>query len=191
MKHSPIAINLPHLKRASHQIGAKLYTACTSFALMTGVVALMACKVCARFFNNYYIMKRTLNLFIFSIFIMLGLSSCQEVDPWDFDYSKEDLCGGTWRGSEFFLDGKWIDITRPEYRDLQFTISFSTDGTYYGTGYFGNGSGTYEAHGKTIKTYVEGKLFYTYTIHSLSGNVAEITMTDSKGSSLKFRVKKQ
>lgn len=150
----------------------------------------MACKAVHAFFLIFMYMKRTVFIFFF-ILCMLSVSSCQEEDQWDFAYTQEELCGGTWKGSEFYLDGKWIDITRKEYNDLQFTIAFSSDGTYYGTGYFGNGSGTYEAHGNVIKTYVEGVLFYTYYIHSLSGNVAELTMSGNSGDSLRFRVRKQ
>ncbi len=134
-------------------------------------------------------MKKIL-LFVLCLIASLAFNACQKGDTWDFNYPKEVLCGGTWQGSEYLLDGKWIDITRPAYKDLQFSIRFNTDGTYYGTGYFGNGSGTYDAHGKTIRTYVDGSLFYTYTVHSMEGNVAEITMSGKAGSSLQFRVKK-
>ena len=137
-------------------------------------------------------MKKIFRLLGIGLIMTLALSACEKADLWDFDYPKDVLCGGTWSGYELKLKGEWVDITRQEYKDLQFTISFKTDGTYYGTGYFGTGSGTYEAHGKTIKTYVDGEMLYIYTVKSMSGDIAEITMT-SPGSttSLEFRVKKK
>ena len=135
-------------------------------------------------------MKKIIIFLSLCFIACVAVCSCQKGDTWDFNYPKEVLCGGTWQGSEYYLDGKWIDITTPAFKDLQFTIKFNTDGTYYGTGYFGNGSGTYDAHGNTIRTYVNGDLFYTYTVQSMEGNVAEITMSGKSGSSLRFKVKK-
>ena len=43
---------------------------------------------------------------------------------------------------------------------------FKSDGTYYGSGYFGAGSGTWAAKGNTINTYVDGKLYVSYTLPS-------------------------
>lgn len=76
------------------------------------------------------------------------------------------------------------------YSKLQFSIRFNTDGTYYGRGYFGNGSGTYKARGKTITTYVDGQVFYNYTVKTMTGNEAELTMSSPQGSSIDIRVRK-
>lgn len=57
------------------------------------------------------------------------------------------------------------------------SISFKPDGTYYGSGYLGNGSGTYTAEGKTIITYINGKEFVRYTVKSLTANSAELSMS--------------
>ena len=136
-------------------------------------------------------MQKIINAITGFLVACLALVSCVNTDTWDFDYPQSTLCGGTWSGQAAKIDGKWLDITGSAYKDLQFTISFSTDGTYYGTGYFGNGSGMYEAHGNTIKTYVGGELFYTYIVHSMSGDTAEITMKGSGQSTIDFRVKKR
>lgn len=37
------------------------------------------------------------------------------------------------------------------------SATFNEDGTYSGSGYFGNGSGTYILEGSTITCFVEGK----------------------------------
>lgn len=136
-------------------------------------------------------MKKLLTLLVAAATLCLSFSSCQKADSWDFDYSQETLCNGTWHGTAVYSKGSWIDITGIAFAKLQFTIKFNTDGSYYGTGYFGNGSGTYTASGKTINTYVDGQPYYTYTVKSMSGNDAELTMTSSKGSSLDIRVTKK
>lgn len=121
---------------------------------------------------------------------VLGTTSCQKESGWNFDYPQETLCGGTWNGIAVYTDNHWVDITSPMFSNLQFSIRFNTDGTYYGRGYFGNGSGTYKASGKTITTYIDGELFYTYTVKTMTGNEAELTMVSAKGSSIDIRVRK-
>lgn len=118
------------------------------------------------------------------------MNSCQKADTWEFNYPKEVLCGGVWCSDAVKSNGQWIDVTGAAFKNLQFTISFSTDGTYSGTGYFGTGKGTYEAKGNVIKTYVDGELYYTYTVHSMTGDVAELTMQGSTSSTLEIRVRK-
>lgn len=134
-------------------------------------------------------MKKTIRLMLLCLLTSIAVCSCQKGSYWDFKYPKNVLCKGTWWSSECFLDGEWIDISRPQFIDVQFSIKFYTDGTYYGTGAFGNGKGTYDAHGNTIRTYVNGRLYFTYTVHSLNNDVAEITMFTKSGQSLQFRVK--
>lgn len=136
-------------------------------------------------------MKKFLTLIVATATLCLSFSSCQKEDAWKFDYSKDTLCSGTWHGTAVYSGGSWIDITSSYYSKFQFTIKFNTDGTYYGTGYFGNGSGTYTASGNTINTYVDGELYYYYVVKSMSGNNAELTMTSSKGSSIDIRVQKK
>ena len=87
-------------------------------------------------------------------------------------------------------DSGWIDITGSAFSKFQFSITFHSDGTYYGKGYFGTGGGTYKAFGKTIETYVDGELYYTYHVNSMTSNQAELTMS-AKGSSMEIRVQKK
>ena len=133
-------------------------------------------------------MKKLFILFAATVIGIMALSSCQKADSWSFDYPQEVLCGGVWQGIAVKSDGKWTDITNPIYSKLQFSIKFNTDGTYYGAGYFGNGCGTYKAYGKTIDTFIDGEIFYTYSVISMSGTDAELRMSSRTGDSLDIRV---
>lgn len=101
----------------------------------------------------------------------------------------DTLCG-TWEGIAVKTDSGWIDITGSAFSRFQFAITFHSDGTYYGKGYFGTGGGTYKAFGKTIETYVDGELYYTYHVNSMTSNQAELTMS-AKGSGMEIRVQKK
>lgn len=135
-------------------------------------------------------MKHLISTITALLIAVLCTVSCQKDGGWTFYYPQETLCGGTWNGTAVYTDNHWVDITSPMFSNLQFSIRFNADGTYYGRGYFGNGSGTYKASGKTITTYVDGSLFYTYTVKTMTGNEAELTMTSAKGSSIDIRVRK-
>lgn len=133
-------------------------------------------------------MKKFLLVLTCVITLSLSFVSCEKEEK--FDYSMADLCGGTWTGVAVKTQNKWVDITSYLYSDLQFSIRFYEDGSYYGAGYFGYGTGTYTASGKTIKTYVDGELYYTYTIISMDKDKAELTMSRGE-SSIDIRVKKK
>lgn len=101
------------------------------------------------------------------------LSSCSKdankVNLEDFDYPG-DVLFGTWEA--VMLDGEpWPS----EYPTT--TATFCEDGTYYGKGAYGNGSGTYTASGKTIKCYVGGDFYCKYDVQELSGSRAKLSMT--------------
>ena len=101
------------------------------------------------------------------------LSSCSKdankVILEDFDYPG-DVLFGTWEA--VMLDGEpWPS----EYPTT--TATFCEDGTYYGKGAYGNGSGTYTASGKTIKCYVGGDFYCKYDVQELSGSRAKLSMT--------------
>ena len=84
------------------------------------------------------------------------------------------------------------NITEYPYTKFAFSIKFNSDGTYSGRGYFGNGSGTYTAKGKTIITYVNGKEYLRYEVKSLSNNIAELSMTvDGSGETLEVKAMKK
>lgn len=123
------------------------------------------------------------------IFALLALicaftfTSCsKDDDNSSFDYSLETLYG-TWDGIAIktTTESNWMDITKYPYTKFEFGIKFNKDNTYYGFGYFGNGSGTYTAIGKRITTYIDGEEYLYYDVRLLSSTEAEATMR-KKGS---------
>lgn len=117
-------------------------------------------------------------------------SSCKKDEESTFDYPLETLYG-IWDGAEILSDDGWVDITKYPYTKFKFSIRFNSDNTYYGSGYFGNGSGTYKAIGKTITTYIDGEEYARYTIKSLTNNQCEATMDMGGTTTLDIRVKKK
>lgn len=133
-------------------------------------------------------MKKFFSMTLFLTAMLLSFSACSDDDEEDgFDYPMETLYG-TWKGIELNTDGSWIDITTYPFTEFAFSIKFNPGGTYSGKGYFGNGSGTYKAKGKTIITYVDGEEYLRYEVKSISGNIAELSMT-TKGSSESIGIK--
>lgn len=114
----------------------------------------------------------TLMAAVFSI----SITSCsKDDDDNDFNYPKESLYG-TWKISQVKMSESGSYTNWP----MKETIAkFNADGSYSGSGYFGDGSGTYTAKGNTITTYVNGKVYIVYTVLSLSGSTAELKMTMS------------
>lgn len=120
-------------------------------------------------------MKKVFSLMLL-LATMLTFAACSSDDEPENSINKDQLIG-LWDATavQFNNDGKWIDITnRP---DLALSISFYEDGSYYGEGALGDGEGTYTLSGNTIKTYVDGELYGTYTVNSLVGEKAELTLT--------------
>ena len=123
---------------------------------------------------------------------MFVLPSCQKEPA--FDYPMETLYG-KWEGTDVKTSNGWVNIESSYFSDLQFSITFYEDGSYYGRGYFGNGAGTYTASGKTIITYVNGNEYYRYDVISLTNNVGHLRMyhqgeTMAETSEIEIKVKK-
>lgn len=132
--------------------------------------------------------KYILLLLVISV---LSLSSCSKSVKNDFDYPMSTLYG-TWEGTDVYIDGSWMDITSFWFEDLQFSITFYEDGSYFGDGYFGTGYGTYETSGNMIYTYVGGEPYYNYRVISLNNNKAELEMSQTNSNStLQIRVEKR
>lgn len=141
-----------------------------------------------------------MNKFLITAIAIIGMvfafSGCSKDDePQNgFDYPLEMLYG-TWRVTHVEQkDGTMFDVTtsvaemvfKPTY------ATFNVDGTYSGRGYFGNGSGTYKALGKTITCFIDGTEYLKYDVLSLSGTQCELKMYESGStSSIKIRCKKQ
>lgn len=135
-------------------------------------------------------MKKFLSMTLLLTAMFLTFSSCSD-DEDDFDYPMEVLYG-TWEGIAVNIDGSWTDITEYPFTKFAFSIKFNSDGSYTGRGYFGNGSGTYTAKGKTIITYIDGKEYFRYEVKSLSGNIAELSMTaEGSGEAIGIKVEKK
>lgn len=131
------------------------------------------------------------SIFLFLVISVLSLLSCSKSNKNDFNYPMSTLYG-TWEGTEVYIDGSWSDITSIWFEDLQFSITFYEDGTYFGDGYFGTGYGTYEASGNMIYTYVSGEPYYNYRVISLNNNKAELEMSKTNSNStLMIRVEKK
>ena len=136
-------------------------------------------------------MKTKMYLFMLVMASFVCLSSCSKDDEGEsFAYPMSQLYG-KWKAVELQIDGKWYDVTKYPYTKFGMSITFYEDGGFYGSGYLGNGSGTYKTKGKNqIVTYVKGKEYATYTINSLLSGDADLTL--KMGSeSLRMKAEKQ
>lgn len=128
-------------------------------------------------------------LLLAAVVLTLGFAACSDDDDKGFAYDMKTLYG-TWSGSAVKIDGQWIDITSALMSKYHFSATFHEDGTYYGEGYFGTGTGTYKAVGKNVITYVGGTEFARYTVISLSDTEAEMRMKID-GESMDIRCRKK
>ncbi len=119
--------------------------------------------------------------------VCLSLSSCNKDE--DFDYPMTTVYG-VWKATDLYVDGKWVDITKYPYTKFAMSITFYENGDYYGYGYLGTGWGTYKASGNKITTYVDGKVYATYTINYLSDDYGDLTLLMGT-ETLRMKVKKQ
>lgn len=133
-------------------------------------------------------MRKILSVMLLVASSFVFLSSCSNED--NFNYPMETVYG-TWEGSAVYSKGEWIDITHWWYEDLQFSITFYSDGKYYGRGAFGTGNGTYKTEGNTITTYVDGEIYLIYDIINLTNDEAELTIYDRSGDSMRIKVVKK
>lgn len=103
--------------------------------------------------------------------LFVGMSSCSKDDDEPNPY--KDAIIGTWKITEFSTNNS----NYVNWMKERTTATFKSDGTYYGSGYFGNGSGTYTLKGSHITTYVEGEEYLSYDILSLVGGNATLKMS--------------
>ena len=134
-------------------------------------------------------MKKLTIMMLLAAFFTLCVTSCSKDDDASFAYPMEQLYG-KWKAVEIKVDGKWYDVTKYPYTRFGMDITFYENGKFYGSGYLGNGSGTYTVSGKTITTYVSGKEYAVYTVNSLSGNEADLTLRMGS-ETLQMKAKKQ
>ena len=119
-------------------------------------------------------MAMVLPIFVFT--------SCSKDDEPTFDYDL-NMIYGTWVLDEVDTGSGYQNWILEET-----SATFKKDGSYYGKGYFGNGSGTYTAEGKTIKCFVGGKEYIKYDVLDLNGNKCELRMYMS-GSEKDIKIK--
>lgn len=93
-------------------------------------------------------MKKYLFLLLTLVVTSLAFVSCSD-DEDDNQYNSAIV--GTWKITEVKTSQSG------SYMDWPFKTtyaSFKSDGTYYGSGYFGTGSGTWSVKGNTVNAYV-------------------------------------
>ena len=139
--------------------------------------------------HSPYAMKKLTSMMLLAAFFTLCVTSCSKDDDDSFDYPMEQLYG-KWKAVEIKVDGRWYDVTKYPYTRFGMDITFYENGKFYGSGYLGNGSGTYTVSGKTITTYVSGKEYAVYTVNSLNGNEADLTLRMGS-ETLQMKAKKQ
>ena len=139
--------------------------------------------------HSPYAMKKLTFMMLLAAFFTLCVTSCSKDDDDSFAYPMEQLYS-TWKAVEIKVDGKWYDVTKYPYTRFGMDITFYEGGKFYGSGYLGNGSGTYTVSGKTITTYVSGKEYAVYTVNSLNGNEADLTLRMGS-ETLQMKAKKQ
>lgn len=126
------------------------------------------------------------------IVFTVTFSSCEKDS---FNYDLNSLYG-KWRITHVDTgDGSgYFDITTI-YAEPIFGKTYATfnpDKTYYGSGYFGTGSGTYTAIDNTITTYIDGEEYYKYDVISFSGSQCELKMyRTGKVSTINIKCQKQ
>lgn len=130
-----------------------------------------------------------LGLIMLMILSATSFVSCSDDD--DDDNSEiAIMIVGKWRITKVEQkDGSMYDVTttiaekvfKPTY------ATFESDGTYYGKGYFGTGSGTYKVRGNKIYTYVGGEEYIIYTVESYTSTRAILVMSMT-GSDATIRV---
>ena len=129
-------------------------------------------------------MKKFLFILITLMVTHLIFTSCNKDD--DDSLSKSEIVG-TWRLTDVKTSESGSYISWP-FRTTY--ASFKADGSYYGSGYFGTGNGTWSKKGNTVNTYVDDQLYASYEIIFVSSTNAEMKMT-MNGSSIWIKCKKK
>ena len=116
-------------------------------------------------------MKKYLFFLLTLVVTSFAFVSCSDDDD-DNQYNSAIV--GTWKITEVKTSQSGSYIEWP----FQTTYaSFKSDGTYYGSGYFGTGSGTWSIKGNKVNTYVGGVLYASYEIISVTSTTSELKMS--------------
>lgn len=128
-------------------------------------------------------MKKFLFMLFAVILSAMTVVSCSKDDSDEID----DAIVGTWKLTEVKMSEIGSYMSWPFKTTY---ASFKSDGSYYGSGYFGTGDGTWSKKGKTVNTYVGGKLYASYEVITVTATDAELKMT-MDDSSIWIKCKKQ
>ena len=115
-------------------------------------------------------MKKYLFLLLTLVVTSLAFVSCSDDD--DNQYNSAIV--GTWKITAVKTSQSGSYIGWPFETTY---ASFKSDGTYYGSGYFGTGSGKWSIKGNTVNTYVGGELYASYEIISVTSTTSELKMS--------------
>ena len=116
-------------------------------------------------------MKKYLFFLLALVVTSLAFVSCSDDDD-DNQYNSAIV--GTWKITAVKTSQSGSYIGWPFETTY---ASFKSDGTYYGSGYFGTGSGKWSIKGNTINTYVGGELYVSYEIISVTSTTSELKMS--------------
>lgn len=116
-----------------------------------------------------------------------GFSSCSGDDD---DYPSQEQILGKWEVTSVYAGDRWYDVTVYPYTRLGASLTLYANGTFRGTGYFGNGTGTYTYRKGTIQTFLDGEPYFKYVIKSFSDTSAQLIMSDQSGGSTEIMVRK-
>ena len=129
-------------------------------------------------------MKKHLFLLLTLVVATVAFVSCSNDDD---DNQYESTIVGTWKITDVKTSQSGTYIIWPFKATY---ASFKSDGTYYGSGYFGAGSGTWSVKGNTVNTYVGGELYASYEIISVTSTTSELKMS-MDGESIWIKCKKE
>ena len=129
-------------------------------------------------------MKKKLFLLLTIVVATFAFVSCSKDDD---DNQYESAIVGTWKITDVKTSQSGTYISWPFKTTY---ASFKSDGTYYGSGYFGAGSGTWSVKGNTVNTYVGGELYASYEIISVTSTTSELKMS-MDGESIWIKCKKE
>ena len=115
-------------------------------------------------------MKKYLFLLLTLVVTSFAFVSCSDDD--DNQYNSAIV--GTWKITAVKTSQSGSYIGWPFETTY---ASFKSDGTYYGSGYFGTGSGKWSIKGNTVNTYVGGELYVSYEIISVTSTTSELKMS--------------
>lgn len=119
-------------------------------------------------------MKKILFMLFAVLLSAMTVVSCSKDDSDKIENAIDDEIVGTWKLTDVKTSETGSYSTWP-YAETY--ASFKSDGTYYGSGWFGTGKGTWTKKGKIISTFVDGQLYFTYEVISISSSYAELKMS--------------